>query len=67
MGVFEQFPLLTVFVIALVGLLVVSMMKSRQAKADGGSNNAAKPVACPKCQASPPAHAKYCNRCGQKL
>lgn len=62
MGVFEQYPMLAVFVIAVLVAITVSAMRSRRA----GSGQQEPPM-CPKCGARPPGHAKFCNRCGQKL
>jgi predicted amidophosphoribosyltransferase len=59
MGVFDQFPMLTIFVIVVATFLIVSIFKSRR----GPSRQAI----CPQCGASLPARARFCNRCGQKL
>jgi len=59
MGVFEQFPMLTIFVIVIATILIASILKSRR--------GAAGQTICPQCGASPPARARFCNRCGQKL
>jgi predicted amidophosphoribosyltransferase len=56
MGVFEQFPLLTAFVLLVAAFLVVSTIQSRR----GGR-------ACPRCQAPQLRHAAFCSRCGQAL
>ena len=59
MGVFEQFPMLTIFVLVVATALIVSMFRSRQ--------GAPQQTECPQCRASPPARARFCNRCGHKL
>jgi len=59
MGAFEQFPMLTIFAIVVAAFLVISMIKSRR--------DAPKEIECPQCGASPPARARFCNRCGKKL
>jgi hypothetical protein len=62
MGVFEQYPLLAAFVIGVLVVLVVSAMRSKRA----GSGPPGTPE-CPQCGARPPAHAKFCSRCGHDL
>jgi ribosomal protein L40E len=59
MGAFEQFPMLTIFAIVIATYLILLMIKSRR----GGVRHSV----CPQCGASPPARARFCNRCGQKL
>jgi predicted amidophosphoribosyltransferase len=59
MGVFEQFPLLTVFVIAIVALVIISIGRERRGRAAQ--------VACPQCGAAQPRNANFCRRCGRKL
>ncbi len=57
MAVFEQSPLLTLFVLLVLGYLVVSTLRSRRSACGF----------CPACGETRTPKAKFCRRCGQKL
>ena len=67
MDAFEQFPMLTIFVLVVAAFVVVSIIKSWRGASGQNAGRAPAGLECPQCGATPPARARFCNRCGKKL
>ena len=71
MGPFEEFPLLTIFVIVVVVLVMFSIFSPKRPPLyrQGGSRASMDPAfrVCGACGKEQPAQARYCRDCGKAL